>query len=186
MLLQPRHSRRLRSGAFALIALVSSGGFWLMSAAESAAMTPNSGSSVAGFLTQDPKVSALGPIRLKYQGADGPISLANNGTVALADDLQLSVSITPYPPTTFDADVDLHLTDGLGAPIDGAMMRVHWDMAVMSHGPFDTTFSPTGDGHYTAPFHFFMFGPWMLDVSVSAPGHEQPKNLTLSIYVWPE
>ena len=155
-----------------------------MSAAESEASMGDGGSSVGSFLIQDP--TASGPIRIKYQGPGGSVSLANRDTVTLGDDLSLSVAITPYPPTAFDADVDIYLTDGSGAPIDGATVSVEWDMAIMSHGPFSATFAAAGNGHYTAPFHFFMFGPWMLITSVSTPGSQQPAHLTLSIYVWPE
>lgn len=174
----------LRSGAMSLVVLVSLGGFWMMSAAELEAATVESGSSIESFLTQG--ASASGPIRIKYQGPNGSVSLSNHDEVRLSDDLSVTVAITPYPPTTFDADVDLLLTDASGAPIDGASIIVDWDMAVMGHGPFNTTFESVGNGHYTAPFHFFMFGPWLLETAVSIPGQQQPSNITLSIYVWPE
>jgi len=111
---------------------------------------------------------------------------ANGASIALADDLQVAVTVTPFPPTTFDATVDLLLTTADGTPIVDAEVITVWDMAVMWHGPFETRFANLGDGHYLARFDFFMFGPWQLETQVRVPRHAPVDDISISIYTWPE
>ncbi len=114
----------------------------------------------------------------------GAIRVENGGTVALADGYAVGVTVTPFPPTSFDIDVMLELTRD-GAPIVGATVDTVWDMTLMTHGPFTTALGTAGDGAYGTSYDFFMFGPWYVDTTVTAPGAE-PVEFRLSIYVWPE
>jgi hypothetical protein len=165
--------------------IVTSGtGFAMLIMAEQPALDGRS--SVDDYLTQTAAVTKAEPSRIKYLTPDREVPIDNGGTVALSEDLNLTVSVRPYPPTTFNIDVDLLITDASGDPVDGATVTSEWDMVFMWHGPFDAEFQPVGDGRYTAPFHFFMVGPWELVIHVTAPGYQEPDPLSLFIYIWPE
>lgn len=180
-------SRRWFSlGAASAIVIISLAGFVLLRSGEVAAAQSVGGSTSSDYLTQTAAVVAAGPVRIKYQTPNGQVSLSNGGVVALSDELDLAVSVSPYPPSTFDLDVDLYLTDVTGRPVDDATISVEWDMAFMWHGPFLSEFRGVGAGHYVAPFDLFMFGPWEFVTRVTAPGYDQPDDLSLSIYVWPK
>ncbi len=179
---------RLRILAVIAILSLSSTGFVMLSAAEA----PNAAadfdlfdSSSSDFL-QPAAGSEEGPDRIKYLSDDGPRSLANGGVVPLGANLQMGVTVSPYPPNTFDIDLDLYLTTTDGEPVIDADIVAVWDMTVMWHGPFDTPFTSRGDGHYVAPFHFFMFGPWQLVTRISVPDHDLIDDLAIDIYTWPE
>lgn len=128
--------------------------------------------------------TALGIPRITFVSDDtGAIRVENGGTVSLADGYQVTVTIDPYPPSTLRLDVDLEISRN-GQPLNDATIATVWDMTLMTHGPFATTLEPIGDGAFTTSFDFFMFGPWYVDATVSAPGDE-PVAFRLSIYVWP-
>ncbi len=177
----PRRSPVAIAAAIAIIAL-SAIGFMTLGRNDDAPASQSS--SVGDFL--NPAGGSDGIVRIRYETPDGTTALANGGMIPIGDDLQLQVSISPFPPTDFDVDVEFRLTTSTGGPIDDASVRAEWDMPFMFHGPFETAFEPSGDGRYTAPFDFFMFGPWELMTFVSAPGHPPSEPLALSIYVWPE
>jgi hypothetical protein len=123
--------------------------------------------------------------RLQFlSDATGEIRVDNGGTVALADGYGVTVSVDPFPPTSFDVDVTIGLTRD-GEPVVGAAVDTVWDMTLMTHGPFTTALTESGDGAYGTSYDFFMFGPWYVDTTVTAPGTE-PVTFRLSIYVWPE
>jgi len=150
---------------------------------ESAAAPGIEGSSLSAFLQPAEGGRTL---RIKYEQNDEIESIRNGGVVPLSDELLLYVSVSPYPPTSFDATVDLHLTTVDGADVDDATVTASWDMAIMYHGPFSTDFVHTGDGHYAAHFDFFMYGPWEITTHITSPTHQTPADLPISIYVWPE
>lgn len=184
-----------RSGAnglrlLAVIAILSlsSTGFVMLFAAETpdAAVGLEAFDSVSSDFLQPAAGTDQTPGRIKYLSQDGPMSLANGGVVPLAADLQVAVTVSPYPPTSFDLDLDLYLTTTEGEPVLDADIASVWDMTVMWHGPFDTPFTNLGDGHYVAPFHFFMFGPWQMVNRIAVPGHDPIDDLAISIYTWPE
>lgn len=124
--------------------------------------------------------------RIKYELDGDTESLRNGGVITLADDLQMEVSLSPYPPTFFDIDIDIRLTTTDGEIVDDATISTIWDMDVMPHGPFTTEFRDIGDGHYSASFDFSMFGAWGLDTHISHPTLDSPDDVSLVIYVWPE
>lgn len=176
--------RLLVVAATVAIIVTSGTGFAMLIMAEQPALDGRS--SVDDYLTQTAAVTKAEPSRIKYLTPDREVPIDNGGTVALSEDLNLTVSVRPYPPTTFNIDVDLLITDASGDPVDGATVTSEWDMVFMWHGPFDAEFQPVGDGRYTAPFHFFMVGPWELVIHVTAPGYQEPDPLSLFIYIWPE
>lgn len=176
--------RLLRFAATVAILAMSGAGFALLVVAEQPVDAGRS--SIGDYLTQDPATAYTEPSRIKYLTSGRQVPIDNGGTVALSEDLNLTVSVRPYPPTSFNIDVDLLVTDASGTPIDGAAVTSEWDMVFMWHGPYHTEFQPVGDGRYTAPFHFFMVGPWQLVTRVTAPGYQEPDPLSLFIYIWPE
>lgn len=122
--------------------------------------------------------------RIRYQVDGESADLANGGAIALPGGSTLHVTVSPYPPTDFDTDVSLELTDADGAPVTDASISSEWDM-VMVHGPFYTTFEHRGEGRYGADtFDFFMYGPWQLNTTVTTADGEA--LVKLAIFVWPE
>lgn len=178
--------RLIRVAAGVVIALVSLTGFVVLGVIEQAAAQEAGGSTSDDFLTPGIDASNVEPERIKYEGPDGTMSLPNGGVVDLSDDLMLQVWVDPYPPSTFDLDVELRLTDANGDTINDATVTADWDMVFMWHGPFVAEFDATSDGRYISRFELFMFGPWELVIHTSAPGYEQPQDLSISIFVWPE
>ncbi len=124
--------------------------------------------------------------RLKYVLDGETESLRNGEVLALSDNLQMEVSLSPYPPTFFDIDIDIRLTTPEGEVVDDATISTIWDMDVMPHGPFSTQFRNIGDGHYSASFDFSMFGAWGINTHISHPTFDSPDDVSLVIYVWPE
>lgn len=185
----PRDSeQRYRLFAVAAIVVASTIGILMLMASSTPSVNPAADVSLSssGDFLQPGAATQSGPVRIKYEGPNGTESVANGGLVPLGDNLQLGVSVNPYPPTSFDVDVDLHLTTVDGEPVADADVLAVWDMVVMYHGPFETNFVNLGNGHYAAPFEFFMFGPWELMTHISSPTHGSPEQIALSIYVWPE
>lgn len=122
--------------------------------------------------------------RIQYALNGGnQVGLDNGGAIPLADDLEMAVTLSPYPPDDFNIDVRFDLTRG-GVPVDNAQIDTVWDMIVMGHGPFDTRIPNVGGSTYEASFYFFMFGPWQLDAVVNVPGRD-PIDFSLDVYVWP-
>jgi len=184
---QQQRPMALLLAAFAIVAL-STVGFLMLFAMDTTGLDDSSSdlSSSSDYLLPGGQSASDGPVRIKYQGPDGFVSLRNGGIIPLTEDLLLAVSVSPYPPTSFDVAVDLSLTTVEGVPVDDATISADWDMVFMWHGPFETEFSSIGAGHYAAPFDFFMFGPWELVTSFTTPAYDQPDDLSLSIYVFPE
>lgn len=178
--------RAVRLGVGTAIVLISLGGFIVLGATERAAADESGGSSSNDFLLPVNDPSTLEPARIKYEGTEGTMSLPNGGVIPISEDLRLHVLVNPYPPSTFDLDVELRLTDVNGQAIDNATITADWDMAFMWHGPFIAEFVPISDGRYISRFDLFMFGPWELVIHVAVPGSEQPRDQSVSIFVWPE
>lgn len=178
----------LRNAVAALIVLVSAAGFLMLFLAEDLAA---SGSSLADlsssgdYLLREEGLSRVELDRLRYRVDDEPITIPNHGVVQLGDGHQLQVSVSPYPPTSLDLDVDLLLTTLSGEPVAGAAVAAVWDMTIMAHGPFHTDFGEVESGHYAAPFDLFMVGPWQLDLAIQIPGSVPDESITLYVYVWP-
>jgi len=124
-----------------------------------------------------------GPRRLSYLVGDGWMPMDNGGAVPLDNGLEITVTLTPYPPIDFAARADFLLTRG-GVPVTDAEISLVYDMFIMGHGPFEAVAENVGDGHYRSDFDFFMFGPWELIPTVRVPGVPSTE-FTLSLYIWP-
>lgn len=178
-----------RLGAALAIVVVSAVGFLLLLFTEDVAASGSSLgdlSSSGEFLERDAAAEASGIDRLSYRIGDVDTVIPNHGVVPLGDDLLFEVAVSPYPPTSFDLDVELLLTTVQGAPIIDAEITTIWDMEFMPHGPFNTQFESVGDGRYTAFLDLFMVGPWKLDLDVAVPANQNPERVSITIYVWPE
>lgn len=124
--------------------------------------------------------------RIAYETEGRPVIIDNGGTIPIDDDLEMTLTVSPYPPTTFDLEVDLFLTTVAGEPVSDASVVALWDMMVMEHGPFRTPFTNMGNGHHVASLDFFMFGPWQLTFEVEPTADGRSETVNLSIYLWPE
>ena len=186
MLSSERRDGWLRIVGALVIALISVAGFVFLAASEGAAAADTDSLTPADYLVRENVSGNEGPARLKYAGPQGTEVLENGGSLALDDDVFLQVFVTPYPPSTFDVDVELRLTDAGGRPIDDATITADWDMIFMWHGPFPARFDHVGDGRYSTSLDLFMFGPWEVVTNVAIPGYEPFDDVSLSIYVWPE
>lgn len=164
------------------VTAVSASGFLLLLATEAPATASDSPS--IDFLQPGQDQGDGG--RLKLATANGTRSIPNGTVLSLDGDLQMTLTVSPFPPTSFDVNVDMYLTDGSGSPVTNAEINVVWDMIVMWHGPFETGFVNQQNGHYTGSFDMFMFGPWEFVTNVSVPGQTQLEPTTFSIYLWPE
>jgi hypothetical protein len=98
----------------------------------------------------------------------------------------MEIFVAPYPPTSFEADVDMYLMTAAGEPVIGAEIDIMYDMMLMEHGPLQALPTELGNGHYLASYDLFMFGPWVLDTYIKVPGQEKSVSVPISIYVWPE
>ncbi len=179
-------SPRTRLISILVVLSISSTGFIMLTAAETPARIDDAGSesSISSFL-QPAAGQGGGQVRIRYDTGSGPVSIQNHAVIPLADGLRAEIALDPYPPNTFDVSVDLFLTTADGEPVTESEVNVTWDMAVMWHGPFETRLNENRDGHYSATFDMFMFGPWQLDARLVIPGHD-PQPLSLLIYVWPQ
>lgn len=180
---------KLRLAAAVAIVFVSTIGFLMLLLTEDLAASGSSLSDLSSsgdFLERDAAAELRGLDRLTYQIGDERVVIPNHGTIPLSDELVLGVEVSPYPPTSFDLDVQFSLATVEGEPITDAEITTIWDMTVMHHGPFETQFSNAGGGRYAAFFDLFMVGPWGLDLHVAAPTYHESENVSLIIYVWPE
>ena len=179
----------IRMTAAVVVVLVSAVGFLLLLFTEDLAATGSSLDSLStsgSFLQRDPSDTLRGIDRLTWVVGDDRAVIPNDSVAPLGDELVFEISVSPYPPTSFDLTVDLLLTTVAGEPVPDAEINTIWDMSLMYHGPFDTQFTGGGDGTYTAFFDLFMVGPWELNLTVDVPTLQTTKQATLIVYVWPE
>jgi len=147
---------------------------------------PVADSTSVNFLQPGGGGGVQGAARLHYEAGGESVAIANGGQVPLGQDFQVAVTTNPYPPASFDIEVDLYVTTLDGTPVVDAEVVSVWDMVVMWHGPFETRYTNLGNGHYLASFDMFMFGPWELVTYFSVPSQSESIPITLSIYTWPE
>lgn len=113
------------------------------------------------------------------------IELSNGGSVNLEDKYQVEIFISPYPPRDYAVDMDLYLTTMDGETIQDAEITIEYDMIFMAHGPYFAELQPIGAGHYLSSYEFFMYGPWLLDVSINLIDEANPLELPITLYVMP-
>lgn len=125
-------------------------------------------------------------IKVLFEGS--PMEVANGSAVPLSSESSIvaEIFVSPYPPTGFEADVDLYLTTADGEPITDAEITIDYDMMFMVHGPFFVSPKNMGNGHYLSSYDFFMYGPWTLETYIEAPDQEASIYVPIAIYVWPE
>jgi hypothetical protein len=180
---RPRRRVRRLPIAVGIVAVALSGvGLLILEDDSNSEETLSAQSSSREFLEA---ASPTGVPRIRVRMGGGLTSLQNGGDIAISEAVRMGVTVDPYPPTTFDIDIDLDLTTTDGAPIADASVAIVWDMVIMGHGPFRTEFANTGGGHYQAHLDLFMFGPWELETEIDS-SYDIPDDLSISLYVWPE
>lgn len=85
-----------------------------------------------------------------------------------SSNLDLEVGISPTPPVVGPARLIITLTDSLGNPVDGAVVRVEGNMSHAGMVPVQDTAAARGEGTYVVPdFRFTMGGDWILTVTAT-------------------
>lgn len=123
--------------------------------------------------------------RIKYLLGSEPVYIDNGGAIPIGAGLAMEVFVSPYPPARFDVDLDLHLTRS-GEPVEGATVQISYDMMFMGHGPYEATPVERAQGHYGLSLDLSMYGSWVFDITVEAPGGVGSVTVPVAIYVWPE
>lgn len=81
------------------------------------------------------------------------------------DDINMEVVVSPNPPATGDATIEVTLTDGDDEPVTGADLQVEGNMNHAGMEPVFSDLVEDGDGHYvTQDFEFTMGGDWFVTV----------------------
>jgi len=113
----------------------------------------------------------LGACRAQAETQDTPSSVA-----------QLSLTVSPQPPTVGSAKVDLTITSPNGKPITGAKLQVRGEMSMAGMQPVLANLTDQGNGHYqVSGFPFAMAGDWILTVTGNLPdGTAIKKTFTVS------
>lgn len=116
-----------------------------------------------------------------------PRPIENGERVELSEELNLQITVDPYPPRGLSAHavVDLHLTRSDGQAVDNAEIDVVYDMFSMVHGPFDPPIIERTDGHYLFPLEMIMYGAWELNTAIRAPGQPAVHELTIAVILTP-
>jgi len=84
--------------------------------------------------------------------------------------LLLEVGISPTPPGVGPARLIITLRDTVGAPLEGAEIRVEGNMSHAGMTPVMSTAVAQGEGLYSVPdFTFTMAGDWILTVTAILP-----------------
>lgn len=118
---------------------------------------------------------------VELKGETMPIE--NGQRLPLGEGLFAEVFVVPFPPTP---ETDLHLFLFQGErPINGAEMRVVYDMIDMDHGALDKQIGREVEaGHYAAFLDMFMFGDWVADVAISHPQFDYTLKVLLAVQPW--
>ncbi len=98
-----------------------------------------------------------------------------NGDTITVGELDIAVSISPYPPGR-QANLDLGIMRN-GVPVTGANVTLEYDMKVMEHGALRLLALPGGAGHYLMPLDFIMAGDFQLKVIVDTGDSKETVSL---------
>ena len=116
---------------------------------------------------------------------DGNVPIENGESYQLNEELEVQMTLDPYPPIGLSAHLvlDLYLTDRLGAPIDDADISLRYDMFDMTHGPFESQMINRGNGHYLASLDLIMFGAWGIETTIRTSFQSEPYQLRNAVIV---
>lgn len=88
-------------------------------------------------------------------------------------DVNIALDTNPAPPTMGEAILQVTLTDGAGAPIDGASIAVRGNMNHAGMIPYIPEPVTAGEGGvYLIPFEWTMGGDWIVTVEAVLAGGE--------------
>jgi hypothetical protein len=138
----------------------------------------NSGGTTALAAALQADTASLPPVEesgdaLFVVREDAWVPLPNGDTIT-AGDLDVTVSVSPYPPGR-QANLDLGIMRN-GVPVSGANVTLEYDMKVMEHGALRLLALPGGAGHYLMPLEFIMAGDFQLKVLVDAKDSTETFN----------
>ena len=138
-------------------------GFIAMSIMHRIHMSSQSQQAAGGLVA----VSANGaPIPLAVNAA--ATQLPENMAMQQAGDMNVAISLNPYPPTGFNpADFEVTLTDANGQVINDATVSLDLTMPTMWMPPNQFSLTSVSDGKYSATGQFTMRGPWRIEVIIT-------------------
>ena len=138
----------------------------------------------AGTLGASPE-QTLVPSNLYLILDDGNIPIENGDSHQLSNELEVQITVDPYPPIGLSAHLvlDLYLTNRFGTPIKDADISLRYDMFDMTHGPFEPLMINRGNGHYLASLDLIMFGAWGIETSIRTSIQSEPFQLKNAIIV---
>lgn len=97
----------------------------------------------------------------------GAVASACAHKPASAADVTIDCTITPDPPVTGLAEVDVVLTDAKHAPVKGAHVRVEGNMNHAGMVPSMANAAELDGGHYRAGLELTMGGDWVVTVEAT-------------------
>jgi hypothetical protein len=158
-------------------ALIAGGGVIVIARSQSTTTTAGytPGTRVPGVYYAD-SAPAGGPALFTVQN-DELVPFKNGATLRVGD-LDVAVSVSPYPPPR-TANIDFGLSRD-GRPIEDANVTLSYDMRTMEHGPFTLLAIPSGPGHYVVPVTFEMDGEFYLNVAFDDGVKESVVNLAVN------
>ena len=121
-------------------------------------------------------VAILAIILLLLMGCTASVPSAADPAV------EMSLRVTPDPPTVGDAELTIMLVDGAGAPINDAVLYIQGDMGHAGMAPVIRDVEGGAEGVYRVPFAWSMGGDWNVTVLATlADGTEVERIFDLSV-----
>jgi nitrogen fixation protein FixH len=99
-------------------------------------------------------------------------------TAAASQDIVIVTAFTPNPPKKGADTLTVTLTDGTGAPVKGATVKIDSTMPSMSMSGPSVTAKDNGDGTYTARLSLDYATSWQFTVSANAAGKTGAAKVT--------
>jgi hypothetical protein len=98
------------------------------------------------------------------------------------DDIQMELTVSPDPPATGPAQIEVILRDGDGEPLNGAELEIEGNMSHAGMQPVIVDASSGQGGRYVSDgFEFTMGGDWIITVRGSLPdGREIERSFDLT------
>jgi hypothetical protein len=149
-----------------IILVIIAGGFFIMMR-RSHMMGSGSQASAGGLV-------AVSPSGTPIPAPAAASNLPANTAMQAAGDLLVSLSLSPYPPSSGDASTFVvTLTDASGQPVSDATISLDLTMPEMWMPANQVTLTAGEAGKYQASGYFTMRGLWRIEVIITRGGQKQ-------------
>lgn len=108
---------------------------------------------------------------------------ANTASPPAPVDASMTMRAEPEPLAVGETTLIVTLTDGSGAPIDGATLNIHGDMDHEGMVAVVREVSESADGEYRVPFEWSMGGGWIVTVTAQLPENSGQLTQTFEYFV---